>query len=162
MELLGLSVNSCGGGGETAQLLVHSHQDISMWQLSQVSQLSQHLHPISTDPLTSCLFEQLESHFASMFSNTVALSRVESPDETRIMATAEVIPISLIQHFLTLSCGIDIISQDGSVRLLSPVTGEIITTFFPIFTADVCTCTTQPFLFITNFVSLSLTLFLRC
>ena len=55
MELLGLSVNNCGGGGggETAQLLVHSHQDISMWQLSQVSQLSQHLHPISTDPLTS-------------------------------------------------------------------------------------------------------------
>ena len=102
MELLGLSVNNCGrGGGETAQLLVHSHQDISMWQLSQVSQLSQHLHPISTDPLTSCLREQLESHFASMFSNTVALSQVESPDETRIMATAEVIPISLIQHFLT-------------------------------------------------------------
>lgn len=85
-----------------------------------------------------CLCEQLESHFASMFSNTVALSRVESPDETRIMATAEVIPISLIQHFLTLFRGVDIISQDGSVRLLSPVTGEIITTFFPIFTADVC------------------------
>ena len=54
------------------------------------------------------------------------------------MATAEVIPISLIQHFFTLSCGIDIISKDGSVRLLSPVTGEIITTFFPIFTANVC------------------------
>jgi WD40 repeat protein len=90
VELLGLSVSGCGGG-DNVQLLVHSHQDISIWHLSQ-----------------------LETHFASVYSNTVALSRVESPDAARIMATA----------------------GDGSVRLISPATGEVITTFFPIFTAD--------------------------
>ena len=33
--------------------------------------------------------------------------------------------------------GAGFVPQDGSVRLISPVTGDIITTFFPIFTADV-------------------------
>ena len=37
VELLGLSVSGCGGGGDNVQLLVHSHQDISIWHLSQVS-----------------------------------------------------------------------------------------------------------------------------
>ena len=83
VELLGLSVSGCGGG-DTVQLLVHSHQDISIWNLSQVS-----LPPQSCWSL-HCLCQQLETHFASVYSNTVALSRVESPDSARIMATAEV------------------------------------------------------------------------
>ena len=79
-------------------------------------------------------FMQLESHFATINCHTVALRRVESPGAAvRIMATAEV--ISAMPHSLFLMyCWL---FQDGCVRLLSPVTGQVITILFPVFTSTV-------------------------